>query len=162
MRFTAFHRRIARTLWDCGGRLDETAKQTGVSLDKLRLWLADPAFRVLMAPDALEPLLQASNALMRWAPVAVGRLIADLESEKPEDARQAARDLLKLALAAQREMVGSLAGSVIPVEPVKMIDETRDPLTARFAAISDRNLIRLLEVLNDNTPDPPETLPQPK
>jgi len=156
MRFTAFHRRIARTLWDCGGRLDETAKQTGVSLDKLRLWLADPAFRVLMAPDALEPLLQASNALIRWAPVAVGRLIGDLESEKPEEARQAARDILKLGLTAQREMMASLPQTVLTAPPAaRDVAEEVDPLTARIAGLSDEKLIRLLNMLNDDKPDPP-------
>jgi len=78
MQVTNRHRRIARTIWECGGRLDEVAQRENVRPTTLRKWLADPAFRSLLAEDALEPVLQATSAVLRWAPVAVSRLIQDL------------------------------------------------------------------------------------
>ncbi|GAG44530.1 unnamed protein product, partial [marine sediment metagenome] len=98
------HRKIAHAIWECGGQLDEVARCQHVQVATLRKWLRDPDFRTLLAEDALEPILQATSAMLRWAPVAVSRLIRDLDSESASDARQAAREILKLALATQREL----------------------------------------------------------
>jgi hypothetical protein len=159
MNLTTRHRRIARTLWDCGGRLDETAAREHVRIDTLRRWLADPQFRVLLAQDALEPLLQATSAMLRWAPAAVARLIQDLESESAGDARQAAREILKLALDAQKELAppadpaaARRAAGNSAADPAA---EPQDPLSRRIAALSDRQLAHLLAVLNGKTPEPP-------
>lgn len=161
MNLTARHRRIARTLWDCGGRLDEAAAREHVRIDTLRRWLADPQFRALLAQDALEPLLQATSAMLRWAPAAVARLIQDLESESAGDARQAAREILKLALDAQKELAppadpaaARRAAGRSAADPAA---EPQDPLSQRVAALSDRQLAHLLAVLNGKTPEPPGT-----
>ncbi|MBE3097850.1 MAG: hypothetical protein IMZ44_12095 [Planctomycetes bacterium] len=158
MNLTARHRRIARTLWDCGGRLDEAAAREHVRIDTLRRWLADPQFRALLAQDALEPLLQATSAMLRWAPAAVARLIQDLESESAGDARQAAREILKLALDAQKELAppadpaaARRAAGSSAADPAA---EPQDPLSRRIAALSDRQLAHLLAVLNGKTPEP--------
>jgi hypothetical protein len=161
MNLTTRHRRIARTLWDCGGRLDEAAAREHVRIDTLRRWLADPQFRALLAQDALEPLLQATSAMLRWAPAAVARLIQDLESESAGDARQAAREILKLALDAQK----GLAPPADPAAARQAADgsaadpaaEPQDPLSQRVAALSDRQLAHLLAVLNGKTSEPPGT-----
>jgi len=142
------HRRIARTIWECGGRLDEVADREDVRPDTLRKWLADPAFRALLAEDALEPVLQATSAVLQWAPVAVSRMIRDLDSESASDARQAAREILKLALDTQRELArpanentnGADAAEAPPGD---------DPLSQRVADLSDEQLVRILAILND-------------
>jgi len=149
MQVTNRHRRIARTIWECGGRLDEVAQRENVRPTTLRKWLADPAFRSLLAEDALEPVLQATSAVLRWAPVAVSRLIQDLDSESAGDARQAAREILKLALDTQRE----LARPETPPRG-KDADETTarpgdDPLSRTVAGLSDDQLVRILTILND-------------
>jgi len=161
MNLTARHRRIARTLWDCGGRLDEAAAREHVRIDTLRRWLADPQFRALLAQDSLEPLLQATSAMLRWAPAAVARLIQDLESESAGDARQAAREILKLALDAQKELAPpadpAAARQAAGSSAADLGAEPQDPLSQRVAALSDRQLAHLLAVLNSETPDPPGT-----
>ena len=161
MNLTARHRRIARKIWDCGGRLDEAAAREHVRTGTLRGWLADPQFRALLAQDALEPLLQATSAMLRWAPVAVARLIQDLESESAGDARRAAREILKLALDAQKELAPpadpAAARQAAGSSAADPGAEPQDPLSRRIAALSDRQLAHLLAVLNSETPDPPGT-----
>jgi len=147
MNITTRHRRVARTVWECGGRLDEAAEREGIRPDTLRGWLADPKFRREMAQDALEPLLQATSAVMRWAPVAVARLIKDLESESAADARQAAREILKLALDTQRE----LSGGAAPASRDTADDSAappQDPLGQRIAALTDAQLAAVLRIIN--------------
>jgi len=149
MNLTNRHRRIARTIWECGGRLDEVAEREKVRPGTLRKWLADPAFRSLLAEDALEPVLQATSAVLRWAPVAVSRLIQDLDSESAGDARQAAREILKLALDTQRELARPA-----PDEQTKATAETApppgdDPLSHAVAGLSDEGLVRILTILQE-------------
>jgi hypothetical protein len=148
MHLTPRHRRIARTIWECGGRLDDVAARDHVRADTLRRWLADPDFRSLVGRDAVEPLLQATSAVLRWAPVAVARLIQDLQGDAPGDARQAAREILKLALEAQREMAsrGREDRSAKAPDPVSAAN---DPLTRSVALLPDDQLTKLLAILND-------------
>jgi hypothetical protein len=142
------HRQIAHALWECGGRIDDAAQRQHIQPGTIRRWLADPDFRTLVAQDAMEPLLQATSAMMRWAPVAVARLIRDLESESSTDARLAAREVLKLALETHRELsrpaedVASAAGNADPPA------EARDPLSRRVAALTDDQLARVLAIVN--------------
>jgi len=110
MRVTRHHRRIARALWEAGGQVEEVARLARLRPDTLRRWMATPEFRALLAEDALEPLLQATSAVLRWAPAAVARLIQELDGDSPADARRAAREILKLAADAQRELAGSIDG----------------------------------------------------
>ncbi len=154
MNLTTRHRRIARTIWECGGRLDEVARREKVRPNTLRKWLADPAFRSLLAQDALEPVLQATSAVLRWAPAAVKRLIEELDSESAGDARQAAREILKLALDTQRELAGpppETAGTTS--QPPPPPDE--DPLSQAVANLPDDQLIRILTILQDAKGDAP-------
>ncbi|MBM4017199.1 MAG: hypothetical protein FJ288_02555 [Planctomycetes bacterium] len=151
MNLSTRHRRIARTIWECGGRLEDAAARERVRPDTLRRWLADPDFRSLVAQDALEPLLQATSAMLRWAPAAVARLIKDLESESPAEARQAAREILKLALDTQRELeqmpgAGRAAGAQAEA-PAQAA--AGDPLSRRVASLTDGQLVRLLGILNE-------------
>ena len=158
MELSTRHRRIARTIWDCGGRLDDAAAREHVRTDTLRRWIAEPEFRALLAQGALEPLLQATSAMLRWAPVAVARLIQDLEGESAADARQAAREILKLALETQRELAR-------PDDPARQAADSgpgagdlaagaQDPLSRRVAALSDEQLAGLLQILNGVVPAP--------
>jgi len=158
---TKRHRQVARAVWETGGRLDEAAKREGVRPGTLRRWLAKPEFRVLLAEEALEPLFQAASAVMRWAPAAVARLIGDLDSDSASDARQAAREILRLALEAQRDLasgeapladtgpgpgpnpkgagaVGSASGSL-----------GEDPLSRRVARLTDEQVKSIFAILND-------------
>jgi hypothetical protein len=151
MKLTARHRKIARTIWECGGRLEEAAQREGVRPDTLRRWLADGDFRTLLGEDALEPILQATSAMLRWAPVAVARLIQDLEGESAADARQAAREILKLALDTQRELARP------PETPPDAAARAQadDPLTRRVAGLTDKQLARVLAILNEPRGDRP-------
>ncbi len=149
MNLTNRHRRIARTIWECGGRLDEVAQREKVRPVTLRKWLADPAFRSLLAEDALEPVLQATSAVLRWAPVAVSRLIQDLDSEASGDARQAAREILKLALDTQRELARPAGRSDTKGEAAPSPPPGNDPLSRTVADLSDDQLVRILTILND-------------
>jgi hypothetical protein len=149
MILNARHRKIARAVWECGGRLDEAAAQGHVRPDTLRRWLAEPEFRALIAQDAVEPLLQTTSAVLRWAPVAVARLIQDLQGEAPGEARQAAREILKLALETQRELAAAGerrqpcdSGALDPAA-------SSDPLTQSVAMLPDDQLTKLLAILND-------------
>ena len=149
MQMTPRHRRIARAVWECGGRLDEVAEREKVRPDTLRKWLADPHFRALLAQDALEPVLQATSAVLRWAPVAVSRLIQDLDSESASDARQAAREILKLALDTQRELAGPPPAPPSKEAAAKPPPPGQDPLSRTVAGLSDGQLVRILTILND-------------
>ena len=144
MRLTPRHRRAAHALWDCGGRIDDAAASEHLLPARLRRWLADADFRAAVAEEAMEPLLQATSAMLRWAPAAVARLIQDLDSESATEARLAAREILKLALAAQREL-GRPPDAAPPPETDEADD---DPLSARIAALTDDQLTRVLALVN--------------
>jgi transposase-like protein len=148
------HRRVARAVWETGGRLDEAARREGVRPETLRRWLAAPEFRALLAEEALEPLLQAASAVMRWAPAAVARLIRDLDGESASDARQAAREILRLALEAQRNLASGdapaadvAAGPGAPGSAAGLSAE--DPLSRQVARLSDEQVKSIFAILND-------------
>lgn len=150
MNITARHRQAARTIWECGGRLDEAAAREEVKPERLRRWLADPQFRALLARDAAEPVIQATSAVLRWAPAAVARLIEDLKSESPSEARQAAREIIKLAFDAQQELAG-------PAESVRAAKADKpgadpaaldSPFARRVAALTDEQLARVMAIVN--------------
>jgi len=152
MNITAKHRRIAHALWECGGRIDDAAAREGLRPDTVRRWLADPDFRARVAEDAMEPLLQATSAMLRWAPVAVARLIKDLESESADDARRAAREILKLALDIQQELARGAAKHerdprTAGRSPGGDLTAT-DPLSERVAGLTDDQLAKVLAILN--------------
>ncbi|MBE3096593.1 MAG: hypothetical protein IMZ55_00050 [Acidobacteria bacterium] len=149
MRITAYHRRLAARLWECGGRVDEIVKTEGVSLEKMQAMMMDPGFRALLAPFAMEPLLQATAALVRWAPVAVARLIQDLESESATDARQGARDLLRLAFGVQKELIGTGQVSAPLAPEAALVSREKDPLTAHFDRMTDDQLTRILAIVHE-------------
>ena len=157
MNLTRRHRKVAGTIWECGGQLDDVARREKVQPATLRKWLRDPDFRTLVAQDAFEPILQATSAMLRWAPVAVSRLIQDLDGDSPSDARQAAREILKLALETQRELARPTdhrphdAGADQPPGPA------HDPLGRRVAALSDDQLARILTILNEATRAAPDS-----
>jgi hypothetical protein len=144
------HHRIARTIWECCGNLGEVAVREHVGVNTLRRWLADPAFRALVARHAAEPLLQATGAVLRWAPVAVARLIEDLPGASPAEARHAAREILKLAIETQRDLA---AGDRRAQTPAGQADAdppsaANDPLSRSVAALPDDQLAKLLAMLN--------------
>jgi len=156
------HRRVARAVWETGGRLDEAARREGVRPETLRRWLALPEFRALLAEEALEPLFQATSAVMRWAPAAVARLIGDLDSESASDARQAAREILRFAMEAQRDLASGDApgadaadaaagpgpkGAGAPGSAASLSGE--DPLSRRVARLSDQQIKSIFAILND-------------
>ena len=150
MNLSSHHRKIARTIWECGGRIEEVAQREGVRLGTLRKWLRDPDFRALLAEDAIEPILQATSAMLRWAPVAVSRLIQDLDSESASDARQAAREILRLALETQRELArpaSEAARTDAGAQPLPRASD--DPLARQVAALTDSQLARVLAILNE-------------
>jgi len=145
------HRRVARAVWETGGRLDEAARREGVRPETLRRWLAAPAFRALLAEEALEPLLQATSAVMRWAPAAVARLIGDLDSESASDARQAAREILRLALETQRNLVSGDAPESEAADATGAGNALgEDPLSRRVARLSDQQVKSVFAILNDS------------
>ena len=154
MQLNARHRKIARTVWECGGRLDEAAAQEHVRPDTLRRWLAEPEFRALIAQDAVEPLLQATSAVIRWAPVAVARLIQDLQGEAPGEARQAAREILKLALETQRELAaeGGKFKAIAYAKAIKAIKGVSGPIVDVAAVkglpgIGDKIHAKIVEII---------------
>jgi hypothetical protein len=152
MIITTRHRRIAHTIWECCGNVDEVAVRESVSIYTLRRWLADPEFRELVVQNATEPLLQATGAVLRWAPVAVARLIQDLQGDSPNEARQAAREILKLALDAQHKMAGG-GREDCGAKDADPAAASNDPLTRRVAVLPDDQLAKLLAILNgDKTP----------
>ena len=141
------HRRVARAVWETGGRLDEAARREGVRPETLRRWLAAPEFRALLAEEALEPLFQATSAVMRWAPAAVARLIRDLDGESASDARQAAREILRLALEAQRNLASGDAPAAEAALATSLSAE--DPLSRQVARLSDEQVKSIFAILND-------------
>jgi hypothetical protein len=145
------HRKVARAVWECGGRLDEVAASHRVGINTLRRWLMDPEFRELVARHATEPLLQATGAVLRWAPVAVARLIQDLQGDAPTEARQAAREILKLALEAQRDMNAGTQSAERPgaAKAGNPLAGINDPLTRSVAVLPDDQLAKLLSILNE-------------
>jgi hypothetical protein len=143
MKLTPRHRQAAHALWECGGRIDEAAARQHLQPGTLRRWLTDPDFRAAVAEDAMEPLLQATSAMLRWAPAAVARLIQDLEGESSTEARQAAREILKLALDTQRELARPAPDAADPPAAAE------DPLSRRVAALTDDRLARILALLNE-------------
>jgi hypothetical protein len=144
MQITALHRRAAKALWDAGGRIDEAARASRLAPERLRRWLAEPAFRALVAQAAAEPLLQAASAVIQWAPVAVARLIRDLDGESASDARQAAREVLRLAMEARRD----LADAPAP-DADALADAAGHSVSRRVAALSDDQLARVLAILDE-------------
>jgi len=155
MRITPRHRHVARTLWEAGGRVDEAAGRVGLRPDTLRRWLAEPAFHAILTQGGIEPLLQATSAMLRWAPVAVARLIQDLEGESPGDARQAAREILKLALETQRELLRPLGDRDTESADDDSAAGPQDPLQRQVAALTDEQLARVLAILGE-APKPRE------
>jgi len=154
MIITTRHRKIAHTIWECCGNLGEVAVRESVGIGSLRRWLADPEFRAVLAQATTESVLQATGAVLRWAPVAVARLIQDLQGESPGEARQAAREILKLALDAQRELAPNRGVSSPDRKPGGTPDDARDPLSQSVAALPDDELARMLAILNDNKTPP--------
>ena len=157
MKITTRHRRIAHAIWEAGGRLDEVALKEGLQAETLRRWLADPAFRALVAQDAAEPLLQATSAILRWAPAAVARLIQELDGDSAADARQAAREILRLALETQQQLVHPepAAPGGPPTDALTRLAD--DPLARRVARLTDEQLEHILAILNaDEDPTPNE------
>jgi hypothetical protein len=152
MIITATHRNAARAMWECGRRIEDAAAKAGVRPCTIRKWLRDPAFQALVAEAEMAPIIQATTAALRWAPAAVARLIEDLKSESAEDARHAARDILRIALdpqkgldrwKASREADAAACAGAAP--PGAMPD---DPLSSRIAALSEDQLAKMLEILN--------------
>jgi len=145
------HRRVARAVWETGGRLDEAARREGVRPETLRRWLAAPEFRELLAEETLEPLLQATSAVVRWAPAAVARLIGDLDGESASDARQAAREILRLALEAQRNLASEDAPESEAADATGAGNALgEDPLSRRVARLSDQQVKSVFAILNDS------------
>ena len=58
-------RRAARAIWASGGRLAEVAARERVRLITLRQWLMSSEFRAMLAQEAMEPVMQASSAVVR-------------------------------------------------------------------------------------------------
>ena len=150
MRIKNRHRQAARAFWEAGGRLAKVAESGPASAETLRRWLAEPAFRALLAQQAVEPLLQATSAVLQWAPVAVARLIRDLDGESASDARQAAREILKLATEAQRAIATPDAPGGPPSEPAPgaLVLLADDPLVRRISRLSDEQVAGIFGILN--------------
>ena len=154
MQITTRHRKAAQAIWTAGGRLQDAAKAVRLSPATLRRWLAEPDFRALLAEEAAEPFLQAASAVLQWAPAAVARLIEDLRGESPADARQAAREILRLAADSQQVLAkGRTAGET----PAHALDAD-DPLGRRVADLTDdqvRRIFAILDAAGQDGPDAP-------
>jgi hypothetical protein len=153
MKITTQHRRVARALWKSGGRVDEAAGQAHVRPGTVLRWLMKPEFRRLVDQATIEPLLQATSAMRRWAPAAVARLIRDLQSESSVDARQAAKEILKLALDAEhytpRKLRRPAGQPGRPADAAGAPGLPDDPLGRRVAALDDDQLARVLALINE-------------
>jgi len=121
----------------------------------LRKWLQTPEFRALLAEEAIEPVVQAATAVVRWAPAAVARLIRDLDSESPNDARRAAREILRLAMEVQKHL--SPLETPKRKEPAKgkaaALDGGMDPLSRRVEALTEEEMEAIWRVLNGPAED---------
>jgi hypothetical protein len=148
MTITRRHRRVARTLWECGGRVEEAAAKERIRPSTVQRWLTEPAFQDLMTANAAVPLGQARDAVLRWAPAAVARLIRDLEGESAGDARQAAKEILRLAIDAERELGLAAEVKAGPAEAEGEAGARDDPLGRRVAAMTDAQLARVMEMIN--------------
>jgi len=146
---TYHRRRAARAVWAAGGRLAEASERSRTGLLTLRKWLQTPEFLALLAEEAIEPVVQAATAVVRWAPAAVARLIRDLDSESANDARRAAREILRLAMEVQKHLR--------PLEAPKRQEEAKgsaaldggaDPLSRRVEALSDEEMEAIWGILN--------------
>ena len=143
-------RRVARAVWEAGGRLEEVAERERVRLRTLRRWLAEPEFRAILVEEAMEPVLQASSAVMRWAPAAVARLIRDLDSRSAKSAQQAAREILRLAQAAPQQLgpEGIVQAATAPPPAAAPRSLADDPLTRSVAALTDDEVERIFGILS--------------
>ena len=94
-----------------------------------------------MVEDALEPLLQATNAMMRWAPVA--RLIQDLDGESAIDAQPGGPGILKLAVLDTPGPASPGRPTAPGARPTAM-PPADDPLGRRVAAITDEQVTKVL------------------
>jgi hypothetical protein len=144
MHITPQRRKAARALWEAGGRIEDAARALRLRPATLRLWLADGDFRRLVAEAAREPFLQATSAVLRWAPAAVARLIEDLRGESAADARQAAREILRLATESHQ----ALARDGPPGGPAAEGLAPEDPLARRVAALTDDEVGRIFAILD--------------
>jgi hypothetical protein len=87
---------------------------------------------------------------MRWAPAAVARLIRDLDGESASDARQAAREILRLALEAQRNLASGDAPAADVAEAALATGlSAEDPLSRQVARLSDEQVKSIFAILND-------------
>ncbi|HUW99388.1 MAG TPA: hypothetical protein VMY35_00280 [Phycisphaerae bacterium] len=154
-------RRIARAVWAAGGRLEEVIERERVQPRTLRRLLADPEFRAMLAEEAVEPILQATSAVMRWAPAAVARLIRDLDSESASDARHAAREILRLAMDAPRKLGAASAlvpdAEAAPAGPLPGAPGPDDPLMQSVARLTDSEVERIFSILTETEDKKGET-----
>jgi len=146
-------RRAARAVWAAGGRLAEVAERERVRLGTLRQWLMSSEFRVMLAEEAMESVMQAASAVVRWAPAAVARLIKDLDSESASDAHRAAREIIRLAMDVQRQLAGEAVQSPkskaqSQAEAVGAEGPAEDPLSRQVAELSDEAVESILGILN--------------
>jgi hypothetical protein len=135
--------------------MDEAARREGLAPSTLRRWLADRDFRAALAAGALEPALQTTSAMLEWAPAALARLIRDLQGDSAADARQAAREILKLALDAQRELARAAdePAHAAAQDPLGALMD--DPLVRRVGNLSDDQLAEVLAIINAPKGDRP-------
>ena len=105
----------------------------------------------------MESVVQAATAVVRWAPAAVARLIRDLDSESANDARRAAREILRLAMDVQKHLIEAQNASQKP-EGKRAAEDLRadgaaelaamDPLSRQIGALSDKAVEDILGILN--------------
>ncbi|HUX00701.1 MAG: hypothetical protein WBD63_06020 [Phycisphaerae bacterium] len=150
---TYHRRRAARAIWASGGRLAEAAERSQTGLLTLRKWLQAPEFQALLAEEAMEPIVQAASAVVRWAPAAVARLIRDLDSESANDARRAAREILRLAMDVQKHLIQSQNASQQPESKTAndqppTFNAAMDPLSQQLEELSDEKVEAILGILN--------------
>lgn len=158
---TYHRRRAARAIWASGGRLAEAAERSQTGLLTLRKWLQAPEFQALLAEEAMEPIVQAASAVVRWAPAAVARLIRDLDSESASDARHAAREILRLAMDAPRKLGAASAlvpdAEAAPAGPLPGAPGPDDPLMQSVARLTDSEVERIFSILTETEDKKGET-----